>query len=319
MRRLRILSARFLLALALSAVAAAGAAAFPARDITYIIPFNPGGESDVTARLQDPVLRQLTGHGFIIRHKPGNGGAYAWAQLNRMPGDGYTVMGINLPHIILQPMAGDVGYRTEDMVPVYLFQATPHALVVAASSPIDSLDAFIRAARARPGQVVVAGTGLQTANHVAQQLFDEAADIATRYVPLTGTGATVEALLGKHVDAMWNFTTAGAELKGKVRLLAVAMQERHPLFPDVPTFNEKGIALTGGAERGIAVPRSTPAGLRAQLSTLFWEINHDPAFRQEMIDSGYVPIDVDHERIPAYIAARAAALAAAGHLLGLRR
>ncbi|MCC7276040.1 MAG: tripartite tricarboxylate transporter substrate binding protein, partial [Alphaproteobacteria bacterium] len=250
---------------------------------------------------------------------PGSGGAFAWAQLNSLPADGYTLMGINLPHIFLQPMSGDVGYRTEDIAPVYLFQATPHALVVTAGSPIASLEDFIRVARERPGGVTVAGTGLHTANHVAQQLFDRAAGIATRYVALTGTGATMEALLGKHVDAMWNFTTAGVELKGKVRLLAVAMGERHPLFPDVPTFDEKGIALRGGAERGVAVPKGVPAAIRARLSELFAAINHDPAYRKAMIDGGYVPIDIDHAALPVYMATCTEQFLGVADILGLRR
>lgn len=309
-------AAAALAALALGAVAAS-AQTLPARDLTYVIPFNPGGESDVTARLQEPVYRRLAGHGFVIQYKTGGGGAAAWAQLNGLPADGGTVMGINTPHIFLQPMSGKAGYRTEDVNPVYIFQLTPHALVVAADSPIRTVEEYVAAAKAKPGAITVAGTGTHSANQVAQQTFDQAVGIRTTYVPFTGTGATVTALLGKQVAALWNFTTVGVEQKGKVRLLAVAMEARHPQFPDVPTFREKGIDLVDGAMRGVAVPAATPDPVRRQLSELFQRVNADPEFRQKMVDGGYVPLDVGHDRLPAFMAEQTRRYAEVGKLLGL--
>lgn len=300
-----------------SGVAAPGARAFPDRDITYVIPFNPGGESDVTARLQEPVFKRLTGHGFVIQYKTGGGGAAAWAQLNGMPADGGTIMGINTPHIFLQPMSGKAGYKTEDVTPVYVFQLTPHALIVGEASPIKSLEDFIQAAKAKPGAVTVAGTGTHSANQVAQQTFDQATGIRTTYVPFTGTGATITALLGNQVAALWNFTTIGVEQKGKVRMLAVAMEERHPQFPDVPTFREKGIDLVDGAMRGVAVPRGTPEEARRQLSDVFAKINADKEFRQRMVDGGYVPLDVSYAQVPAFMANQTKRYGEVGRLLGL--
>ena len=94
------------------------AAEWPDKDVTYIIPFNAGGESDVTARLQEPGFNKLTGKGFVIQYKTGAGGAAAWSQLNSLTADGYTLMGINLPHLFLQPMGGKIGYKTEDITVV---------------------------------------------------------------------------------------------------------------------------------------------------------------------------------------------------------
>src|SRR3546814_8947031 len=82
------------------------------QDVTYIIPFNAGGESYVTARLQEPGFKEVTGHGFVIQYKPGAGGAAAWSQLNSMTADGYTIMGFNLPHLFLQPMTGKVDRKS---------------------------------------------------------------------------------------------------------------------------------------------------------------------------------------------------------------
>src|SRR3546814_19140015 len=100
---------RLSVAAALAAAAFAGSAAaadWPTQDVTYIIPFNAGGESDVTARLQEPGFKEVTGHGFVIQYKPGAGGAAAWSQHNSMTADRYTIMGLNLPPLLLQTQSG---------------------------------------------------------------------------------------------------------------------------------------------------------------------------------------------------------------------
>nr|PZN83539.1 MAG: C4-dicarboxylate ABC transporter substrate-binding protein [Pseudomonadota bacterium] len=307
-----------------AAIAAAGAlvssafaADWPTKDVTYIIPFNAGGESDVTARLQEPKFKELTGHGFVIQYKPGAGGAMAWSQLNSLPGDGYTIMGFNLPHLFLQPMTGKVGYKTEDITIVSVFQLTPHALIVHADSPIKTLEDYIEEAKKAPGAITVAGTGTHSANQVAQVTFDKAVGIKTTYVPFTGTAATTAALLGKQVKAQWAFTTVGVEQKDKVRLLAVAMEERHPLFPDVPTFKEKGINLVGGAYRGIAVPKGVPEETRKQISDIFMKINQDPAFVAKMQEGGYVLVNIGYEQAPEFMAKLGKEFVEIGKDLGL--
>ncbi len=293
------------------------ALAFPTKDLTYVIPFNAGGESDVTARLQEPKFRELTGKGFVIQYKTGAGGATAWSQANALPGDGHTVIGINLPHIILQPLGGNVGYKTEDLAVINVFQLTPHALIVAEDSPIKTVEDFVAEAKKRPGAVTVAGTGTNSANHVAQQVFDQAAGIKTTYVPFTGTAATTTAILGKQVTAQWGFPTVAVEQKGKLRMLAVAMDQRHAAFPNVPTFKERGIPLVDGAYRGIAVAKSTPEAERKALSDLFVKINTDPGFRKKMEEGGYVLIDVAYPDIAAFMAGKAKDYAGAAKLLGM--
>src|SRR2546427_10465221 len=125
--------ARFAACLAamLAAVAGAGSAlAFPDKPIQYIVPFAPGGESDLTARLQAEVFARKYKQQMVVINRPGAGGGLVWGQLNGMPNDGHTLAGINLPHIVLQPLEGNVQYKTEDMTPVYFFQYTADIIVV---------------------------------------------------------------------------------------------------------------------------------------------------------------------------------------------
>ncbi len=274
---------------------------YPSKGINYVIPFGPGGESDITARHQQPFFKKLFGQDLIISYKPGGGGAVGWAQLNKMKGDGYNMMGINLPHIIVQPQEKEVGYKTEDITGIYMFHYTPDAIVVANDSEFKTLDDLIAYAKENPGKVTFSGSGKGTANHLAQLRFDKMAGIKTTYVAFKGTGAAVTALLGKQVMAEWGYTSVGASHAEQVRMLAVAMDKRHPKFPDVPTFKELGHDLISGAFRGIAVPQSTPEEIRVKLSEMIGQVNADPEFRQRMEADGMALLDVDYKGYQAFM------------------
>lgn len=265
-------------------------AKYPDKPVHYIIPFGPGGESDITARFQEPFFKKMFGQNLVIEYKPGGGGAVAWSQLNSMKGDGYTIMGTNLPHIVIKPLQKDVGFTTDDIVNVYMFHYTPDAIVVRKDSPFKTLQDLINYAKANPGKLIFSGSGKGTANHLAKINFDRMAGIKTTYVPFKGTGAAVTALLGKQVTAEWGYSTVPAKYEG-TRMLAVAMEKRHPLFPNVPTFKELGFDLVSGAYRGIAVPKSTPVEIREKLAGMIGRINHDPAFIKKMEDNGFAMLN----------------------------
>lgn len=276
-------------------------AAYPEKPVNYVIPFGPGGESDITARHQQSFFKGKFGQDLVISYKPGGGGAVGWSQLNQMKGDGYNIMGINLPHIIVKPQQKDVGFKTEDITGVYMFHYTPDAIVVKQDSPFKTLQDLIDYAKQNPKKTTFSGSGKGTANHLAQLRFDKMAGVQTTYVAFKGTGKSVAALLGDQVAAQWGYTSVGAKHADKVRMLAVAMEERHPKFPDVPTFKELGFDLVSGAYRGIAVPKSTPEAVRNQLSNMIKEINADPEFRARMENDGMALIDVDAASYGAFI------------------
>ena len=294
--------ARVALAVVLSTAGTPALAEYPEKPVNYIIPFGPGGESDITARHQQPFFKQLFNQDMVISYKPGGGGAVGWSQLNDMTGDGYTIMGVNLPHIVIKPRQKDVGFKTDDLAIVYMFHYTPDALVVEKDSPFTSLEDVINAAKNKPGGVTFSGSGKASANHLAQIRFDQLAEINTTYVAFKGTGASVQALLGGNVSAQWGYTSVGAKHGDKVRLLAVAMENRHPRFPNVPTFRELGYDLVSGAYRGIAVPKSAPESVRTRLSEVIKAINADPEFQKKMENDGMALLDVGYEEMDAFIA-----------------
>lgn len=287
-----------------AAVAGVAIAAYPERTINYIIAFGPGGESDVSARLQEPYFKALTGQTVAIQYRPGAGGAAAWSQINKAPGDGHTVIGTNLPHIILQPMMQDQGYKTSELANVYWFHFTPDAIMVPADSPYKTLEDMVAAAKKAPGTITFTGSGTNSSNHLAQQRFDKLAGIKSTYIPSKGTGESNTALLGKHVSAAWSYTTVGLQLGNQVRCIAVAMDKRHPALPDCPTFKERGFDLTGGAYRGIAVPNTTPRARQKEVADLIRKINQEPAFVKSMEEKGFAMVDVGLDEMAAFMAER---------------
>jgi tripartite-type tricarboxylate transporter receptor subunit TctC len=285
-------AAAVVVSIVVTALATGMAAAYPDKPVQYIIPLPAGGESDVAARLQQQLFKVKFNQDLIVVNKAGAGGALAWSQMNAMPADGHTIVGVNLPHIVLQPLEGDVGYKTADVTPVYFFHYTPDALIVAADSPFKSVDDLVKAARDKPDVVSIAGSGTNSANHLAAVRFDNEMKIKTTYVPFKGTGDMISSILGGHVAAAMSYSTLAISQKGKMRMLAVATEKRLPQFPDVPTFKEIGLDWVDGAYRGIGVPKSTSPEARKRLSDLWASINGDPEMKELAAKSGFELIDV---------------------------
>jgi tripartite-type tricarboxylate transporter receptor subunit TctC len=300
-----------------AAVAAAAAFGYPDKPVQYIIPFAPAGESDVAARLQAQVFATKYGKEMIVINKPGAGGGLAWSQMNSMPGDGHTIIGVNLPHIVLQPLEPDAPFKTEDVTPVYFFHYTPDALIVAADSPFKTFNDLVKAAREKPESVTIAGSGTNSANHVAQVRLDREQKIKTTYVPFKGTGDLLASVLGGHVSAAMSYSTLAIQQKGKMRMLAVATEKRLPQFPDVPTFKELGMNWVDGAYRGIGVPKSTPAAVRKEVSDMMASINKDPDHRKKMFEGGFEVVDVPIDMMPAFMKERSAEYLNSAKTLGL--
>lgn len=277
----------------------------PDKNVMYWQAFPPGGESDLSARHHQMVLKKkCAAIDTIVQYKAGAGGALMWSTMNTLPGDGVTVVGINLPHTVLQPMEGTVSYKTEDIVPVFWFHYTPDALVVPEQSPLKNFADFIKVAKAQPGKLNLGGSGLNSANHAAHERLNRDFGVKTSYVPYKGTGDMANAVMGGHIDAVMSYTAFAINNKTRVRALAVAMDKRHPLLPDVPTFKELGIDWVDGAFRGIGVPKSTPPEARKRLSDLFASLNADPEMKELAGRSGFELINVGLEQMDGFMKQR---------------
>jgi tripartite-type tricarboxylate transporter receptor subunit TctC len=254
-----------------------------------MIAFSPGGESDVTARLQQKGLEDDLKTKIIITYKTGGGGSVCWAELVRSKPDGYTIAGVNEPHTILQPLQrADTGYKTEDLTRIACFQYTPTCLIVRKESPFKTLKDLVDYAKKNPGVVTIGGTGTWASTHFTYLLFQKAADIKLTYVPYSGSGATKPAVLGGHVSAIVGHPTHAVELGDQVRVLAMASEERSKALPDVPTFKELGYeGVVEGSYRGVAAPPGTSKEIVDRLASAFKKINFDPQFQKKMSEMGF--------------------------------
>jgi tripartite-type tricarboxylate transporter receptor subunit TctC len=292
--------------LALAAASLTGLAqaqACPDKNFLYYQAFPPGGESDLSARHQQIVMKKkCPAIDTIIQYKAGAGGALMWGQMNQLPGDGLNIVGVNLPHIVFQPLEGQVQYKTADITPVFWFHYTPDILVVPEKSPIKNFADLVKAAKATPDKISLGGSGLNSANHAAHERMNAEFGVKTVYIPYKGTGDMSTAVLGAQVDGAMTYTPFAIANKGRVRALAVAMEKRHPLLPDVPTFKELGVNWVDGAYRGIGVPKSTSPEARKRISDHWMALNSDPEMIALAAKSGFELVNIGTDKMDAFMA-----------------
>ncbi|MBU2648058.1 tripartite tricarboxylate transporter substrate binding protein [bacterium] len=233
---------------------------FPNRPIKFLIPFNPGGQSDIAVLLLKPTLEKTLGVNVVPQYRPGGGGALGWTMLKTQKPDGYMMAVTNLPHIVVQPiMTKGVSYKTEDLAPVYLYAQSPGGIAVHKDDDrFKTLQDLIDFSKKNPKKLTIGGTGKFTGNHLGYLQFSQLADIDATYVSFNGAAPQIAAILGKHVAAIYGGTFIFANNRANLRILAVATEERLEDFPDVPTFKELGMDLVGGIDRGVTVPAGTP-------------------------------------------------------------
>ena len=274
---------------------------FPTRSLTYLVCFDPGGQSDREARRQAPLLEKFLGQKVIIDYKSGGGGALGWRVLTKAKPDGYTFAGFNIPHVILQPLQQDVGYKTDQIVPVFIFHKTPLALAVLETSPFKTLKDLIDHAKKNPFLVSVGGSGAYTGYHMATLRFEKLIGAKLTYVPYTGAAPQMTSFLGGHLVAVFGASDDLTRYRDKVRILGFATDKRFPGFPDVPTLKEQGIDMVEGVDRGVAVPPGTPPDVIKKLEAAFMDIASKPEFQEEQRKNGFIPLAIGHEEGKEYL------------------
>lgn len=300
MRRLILLSVLLCAALAFVPLAAAE---FPDKPITYQIPFGPGGQSDLEARRQQPLLEEILDTKVIVQYKPGGGGSIGWAALIKQKPNGYFISGINIPHIVLQPLArGNAGYKTEELEPIALFQATPIGLAVLKESPYNTLEEFIAHAKKNPGAIICGGSGTWSGHHIAHLQFSKLAGVDLTYIPSKGAAKSVAAFLGGHVKALWANSNDLVQHADKIKVLAFGTKAPFANMPEVPTFESKGYPLYASIDRGAGAPPGTPADRIKVLESAFLKIASNPEVVAQMRKDGFVPLTMGADAAKAYIA-----------------
>jgi tripartite-type tricarboxylate transporter receptor subunit TctC len=293
--RRRILAAGAALAgtSALTRVAVAQEA-FPARPIRIVVGFVAGGVSDVLARLVAPELQKALGVSVLVENRPGASGMIAAGQVAKSPPDGYTLYMAPNTHLINHAINANVPYDSvKDFTGITLLTTTPNMLVVKDDSPYRSVADFVAAARARPGELSYATSGIGTTVHFAGELLAFQAGIKLNHVPFKGANQSIEAVVAGHVPASVSAVSSsiGFIRGGRVRVLGVMAEKRSALLPDVPTFRELGYKdLLSDTWLGLLGPAAMPPAVSKRLNDELVRILQTPDFRERVLNTGNEPV-----------------------------
>lgn len=275
-------------------IGGAQAQAYPTRTISFLIPFAPGGGTDIIARALQPTLQEELGQALAIENRAGASGTLAVGQLTRARPDGYTMLMTTVSASavvppLLTPPPYDI-YR--DQTAVVLAGTVPLVGVVPLSSPAQDFEGFLALARSRPGELNYSSSGVATQQHLAAELLSAQAGIRMTHVPFRGTGQAVTEILAGRIDVA--FDTLPTYLPhiraGRVRPIAVTMPERVEWLPDVPTVAEKGFP---GFDANVWYMIIGPGGLPEPIAARWVAgVNrglNDPLVRARIRDAGFIP------------------------------
>lgn len=303
-RWLAIILCAIVLTVSLAYSAQGGPSSYPNRPITWIVSFAPGGQSDVEVRRLQPHLERILGVRILVQYRTGGGGAVGWSELVKSPPDGYTVSGLVMPHMVLQPLLRgyEAGYRIEQIRAMAWTVSAPNALMVRRDSRFQNLRDFVEHAKANPGRLAVGGVERLTPSDLSVAQFEKAAGIRVTYVPITGgAGPVMTSLLGGHIDAGTTAVSHGIRHKDQVRILAHSGKTRIETIPDVPTFKELGYAVTVETAWGIGVPLGTPADVIVRLSQAIQQVMRMPEIQKALKEEGLTPMLLGHAEAQFYV------------------
>ena len=292
------------LAFGLAAVVSAQAA-WPDKPVTLLVPFPPGGSTDMIARTVGTKLQEKFGASFIVDNRAGAGGTVGAAAAKRAAPDGYTIFVSSLGPFVIGPhLVKNPGYDAlKDFDYLTVAVQAPNVLAVPASSPHKTLADVLAFHKANPGKMSFASAGNGTSDHLTAELFWQQTGTTGLHIPYKGGAPAMSDLLGGQVDATFmNINTGLANIKaGKLRALAITSGKRSPLLPDVPTMEESGVkGVTVYSWQAFAAPKGLPADIKAKLHEALVAALNDPAVKPKLIDLGFEIVANSPEQFTAF-------------------
>lgn len=297
---------RHLLAAALAAacVPAAVAQSWPARAIKVIVPFPPGGGTDIIAREVTQKVSTATGWTFVIDNRPGAGGNLGVDAVAKSPADGYTLVLGQTSNLAINPtLYPKLPYNPlKDLAPIAVVATAPLAIVVAASSPYRTLAELVSAAKAKPGAVNFASPGNGTVAHLTGELFQKAAGVRFQHIPYKGANQALNDVIGGQVDLyMASVPSVLQQVRnGKLRALAVSSSKRVDDLPQTPTVAEAGYkGFDASTWFGFLAPAATPKEVVARLNAELNKALQQPDLRKRLSEEGADPVGGTAEQFTA--------------------
>lgn len=309
---------------ALLCAAAAGvqAQSWPSKTVTIVVPFAPGGTTDVLARAVAQKLSPALGQPVIVENRPGAGATLGAAQVAKAAPDGHTLLMGAVHHTIAQSVYKNLPYHFEtDFAPVTTVAVVPNVLVVSAKAPHGSVKELIAAAKAAPDKLAYGSNGNGTAQHMIGTLFQQITGTQILHVPYKGSGPLTTDLLSGQVDMSFDTITPVLPFikEGRLKPLAVTTARRASALPDVPTLQEAGVpGIAMGTWFGLLAPAATPKNVVQRINAEVVRIIQSPDFRKQMTDIGAEPVGNRPEEMAQQIREESAKFAAVVRTAGIK-
>ena len=282
---------------------------YPQKPVRLIVPFAPGGASDILARTLGQKLSETTGQAFVIENKPGAGGTLGAELVAKSPADGYTLLLADVAvHTIAPKLYPKLGYTQEQLLPVINLATFAHILITAPASTLKSFADVLALEKAKPGRFSVASSGNGTSTHLTIEMVNMTAATQLAHVPYKGGGAAITDVMGGQVDMMFIGTPPAMPLiqSGKLKALAVTTTKRMSTLPQVPTVSESGLPqFESIAAQGIFAPAGTPRDVVQKLNTEIAKIIRMPDVRAKWDQLGAEPVDNTPQQFATWLSSEA--------------
>jgi tripartite-type tricarboxylate transporter receptor subunit TctC len=279
--------------------------AWPARPVRFILPFPPGGGTDILGRLIAERLSVHLGQPVVTENRGGAGGNVGAEAAARAAPDGYTIV-LVAPSLAISPtLYSKINYDpVKDFAPVSLVATVPNVMVTQASLPVLTLQDFIAFVKAKPGALNFGSGGAGTSNHLAGELFNIVTGTTLVHIPYKGVNLAMQDVLSGNVHLVFiGIPAAAPHIKaGKLRALAVVAPQRSAALPDVPTVTEAGLRdFEVTTWYGVLAPAGTPKNIVTRLNTELVKIMHSPELKEKLAATGTDPLTSTPEEFAAYI------------------
>jgi tripartite-type tricarboxylate transporter receptor subunit TctC len=296
----------FTLFTVLAGIGSAFAIDYPTRPVKWVVPYPPGGTTDVLARIMAQWLSDKMGQQFVIENKPGGGNNIGTEVVVNAAPDGYTILLVNPAHGINAALYKNLSFNfIRDIAPVAGLVRTPNVMEVNPNFPAKTVAEFIAYCKANPGKINMASSSSGTSTHLSGELFKSMTGCNMLHVPYKGANPVLAALLAGEVDVFFdNLPSSAALIKGgRIRALAVTSAQREPSFPELPTVADTVPGYEATAWFGIGMPKGTPKEIIEKVNA---EVNRalaDPKMRERLAELGGKPIGGTPEDFGRVIAA----------------